>query len=346
MRRFRPLRVRIHTINHTKLKDSISRTLHILPGLRKVGSAVDASEEFMSGDTSLINATETTTSNPPRRGIRKGIYIIPSAFTIGNILCGFYAIINSAKAFQNLTSSEAPHLFDKAAIAIGVAVLFDGLDGRIARMTNTTSEFGVELDSIADVVTFGVAPAFIAFTWGYGSTAGVEQFSWAASFFFLICGALRLARFNVLARAPKFAQAGNTPKLDKRYFVGLPIPPAAGMLAAVVHFTPTPIAVYPAEDKELFSWLLLIGMGLLSVLMVSTLRYTSFKDLGLQTNKPFIALPLFSLFVALIWFHSQLMLLVFGIGYVTHGPVLKLFGLFGRFRRPATKNESSNPVEL
>lgn len=299
----------------------------------------------MSGDMSLTETSESNTGTPPRRGIRKGIYIIPSAFTIGNILCGFYAVINSAKAFQDLAAPEAAHLFDKAAIAIGVAVLFDGLDGRIARMTKTTSEFGVELDSIADVVTFGVAPAVLAYTWGYGSTAGVEKWSWAVSFFFLICGALRLARFNVMARAPKFSQAGNTPKLDKRYFVGLPIPPAAGMLAAIIHFTPTPIAIYPPQQKELFSWFLLVGMGLLSVLMVSTLRYTSFKDMGFQSNKPFIALPLFSLFIALIWFHSQLLLLVLGIGYVTHGPLLKLFGFVGRLRRPFSKDEASAPIE-
>ncbi len=287
----------------------------------------------------MTNPTET--GNPPRRGIRKGIYIIPSAFTIGNILCGFYAVINSAIAFRDLSAPEAPQLFNKAAIAIGIAVLFDGLDGRIARMTNTTSEFGVELDSIADVVTFGVAPAVLAYTWGYGSTPGLEKLSWAASFFFLICGALRLARFNVLARAPKFNIAGNTPKLDKRYFVGLPIPPAAGMLAAVVHFTPTPIALYSADARQVVSWVLLAGMTLLAILMVSTLRYTSFKDVGPHTNKPFIALPLFSLFVAAIWFHSELVLLVLGVSYVAHGPVLKLLGLVGRLRRPLPKNEKA-----
>ena len=294
----------------------------------------------------MISSTETSSGNPPRRGIRKGIYIIPSAFTIGNILCGFYAIINSALAFRDLSAPAATQLFNKSAIAIGIAVLFDGLDGRIARMTKTTSEFGVELDSIADVVTFGVAPAVLAYTWGYGSTPGLEKYSWAASFFFLICGALRLARFNVLARAPKFTIAGNTPKLDKRYFVGLPIPPAAGMLAAVVHFTPTPLAIYNADARQFASWVLVSGMILLAVLMVSTLRYTSFKDVGPQTNKPFIALPLFALILALVWFHSEIVLLVFGIGYVAHGPLLKLLGLLGRFRRPLPKNdEVSEPLE-
>src|SRR5262245_47411018 len=144
--------------------------------------------------------------NPQRRGIKRGIYIIPSAFTIGNILCGFYAVINSLKGYQALPHTEhATQLFDHAAQAIGIAVLLDSLDGNIARMTKTTSEFGVELDSIADVLSFGIAPALLAYTWGYGSTHGLERFAWGVSFFFLICGALRLARFNVMARAPRFA---------------------------------------------------------------------------------------------------------------------------------------------
>jgi CDP-diacylglycerol---serine O-phosphatidyltransferase len=289
----------------------------------------------------VTNFNEVIPVSPAHRGIRKGIYLIPSAFTIGNILCGFYAVINSAKAYQQLDALAAPHLFDNAAHAIGFAVLFDGLDGRIARMTKTTSEFGVELDSIADVVTFGVAPAVLAYTWGYGSTPGLEKYSWAFSFFFLICGALRLARFNVMARAPKFTLSGNTPKLDKRYFVGLPIPPAAGVLAAVIHFSPTPLALYPPEQMQILSWALLTGMGLLSLLMVSNLRYSSFKDIGFHTNKPFIALPLFSFILALIWFHSQLVLLVVAVFYILHGPLLKVWALLNRMRRPSVKNEEN-----
>jgi CDP-diacylglycerol---serine O-phosphatidyltransferase len=289
----------------------------------------------------VTNPIEASSSAPPRRGIRKGIYLIPSAFTIGNILCGFYAVINSTKAYQQLDSATAVHLFDNAARAIGLAVLFDGLDGRIARMTKTTSEFGVELDSIADVVTFGVAPAVLAYTWGYGSTSGLEKYSWAISFFFLICGALRLARFNVMAHAPKFMLSGNTPKLDKRYFVGLPIPPAAGILAAVVHFSPTPLAVYPPETRQILSWALLTGMALLSLLMVSTLRYSSFKDMGFHTNKPFIALPFFSLILALIWFHSQIALLVIAVSYVLHGPLFKIWALLNRGRRPLLKGDEN-----
>jgi CDP-diacylglycerol--serine O-phosphatidyltransferase len=280
--------------------------------------------------------------NPPRRGLRRGIYIIPSAFTIGNILCGFYAVINSVKGFHAIENVElATPLFDNAARAIGLAVLLDSLDGRIARMTKTTSEFGVELDSIADVLSFGIAPAVLAYTWGYGSTHGFERLAWGVSFFFLICGALRLARFNVMARAPRFTQGLNTPKLDKRYFVGLPIPAAAGMLAALIHFVPDPLNYYQSEEAQLYSWLLFVGMAALAILMVSTIRYSSFKNIGPRINKPFITLPLLSLLLAGIWFYSQWVLLIIAAVYVSHGPLLKLWGLINRLRKPMAKVEDA-----
>ena len=120
----------------------------------------------------------------------KGVYVIPSLFTIGNIFCGFYAVINSLKAYQVLNDPGlAKVLFNNASVAIGIAYLLDGLDGRIARLTHATSEFGVELDSIADVISFGIAPAVLAYTWGYGNLPGHEQLAWGVSFFFLICGA-------------------------------------------------------------------------------------------------------------------------------------------------------------
>jgi CDP-diacylglycerol--serine O-phosphatidyltransferase len=286
-------------------------------------------------------------ANPPRRGIKKGIYIVPSAFTIGNILCGFYAVINSAQAYQLLNQptglTKATQLFDNAARAIGIAFLLDGLDGRIARMTKATSDFGVELDSIADVLTFGIAPAFMAYAWGYGSTTGLDRIGWGVSFFFLICGALRLARFNVMARAPRFSESGKSPKLDKKSFVGLPIPAAAAMLAAVIHFTPRPLPTLKSDQLHLYSWALIVGMSALAVLMVSTFRYTSFKNVGPKSNKPFITLPLLSLLLAGIWFYSQWVLLILTTIYVTHGPLIKLWNLLSRpFRRQV--DESSDPV--
>src|SRR5580765_7483438 len=155
-----------------------------------------------------------------RPNLQSGLSIIPSLFTIGNIFAGCYSIISALKGN-----------FDNAAIAIGIGAVLDGLDGRIARLTKTTSEFGLELDSLADVVTFGVAPAILAFSWGLGSFEGstgdafkhVTQFGWFATFAFVLCGALRLARFNLQSKKP----ADTT---SKRFFVGLPIPAAAGIV--------------------------------------------------------------------------------------------------------------------
>jgi CDP-diacylglycerol--serine O-phosphatidyltransferase len=273
-----------------------------------------------------------------RRNLRKGVYVVPSLFTLGNIFCGFYAVINSLKAYQalHLQPEVATTFFDRAALAIGVAYLLDGLDGRIARLTGATSEFGVELDSIADVISFGVAPAVLAYTWGYGNLDGYEQLAWGISFFFVICGALRLARFNVLARAPRFDTPGTTPKLDKRYFVGLPIPAAAGLTAAFVYFKPEQL---PSANGIARNWVLLCLVFTLSVLMVSTFRYASFKDMGPRSKQPFLVIPLMAALLFSILFYSRTMLLLLAIVYVAHGPILKIWGLLQRLRRatPDTK---------
>ena len=141
--------------------------------------------------------------NRLRRKLRKGVYVIPSLLTTANIFCGFYSVMASLAGSRAVAVDDvalAAEWFDRAAISIGIAALFDLLDGRIARMTNTASEFGIELDSIADVVSFGVAPAVLAYSWGYGQIPHLNKLAWAASFLFLICGALRLARYNVQAR--------------------------------------------------------------------------------------------------------------------------------------------------
>lgn len=266
-----------------------------------------------------------------RRNFRKTVYVVPSLFTLGNIFCGFYAVINSVKAYQAFGQADvARDLFDHAALAIGVAYLLDGLDGRIARLTGATSEFGVELDSIADVISFGIAPAVLAYTWGYGNLVGYEKLAWGISFFFLICGALRLARFNVLARSPRFDTPGTSPKLDKRYFVGLPIPAAAGLTAAFVYFKPEQLAGASGVTRN---WLLLSIVLTLSVLMVSTFRYASFKDMGPRSKQPFLVIPLMAAFLFSIYFFSRYMLLGIAIVYCTHGPLLKIWGLLNRARR-------------
>ena len=275
--------------------------------------------------------TQKMKSQFARRDFRKSVYIVPSLFTIGNIFCGFYAVINSLKAYQ---AFQQPHIavifFDHAALAIGIAYLLDGLDGRIARLTGATSEFGVELDSIADVISFGIAPAVLAYTWGYSNLTGYENLAWGISFFFLICGALRLARFNVLARAPRFETPGTSPKLDKRYFVGLPIPAAAGLVAAFIYFKPEQLAGTNGVTRN---WILLGVVLTLAILMVSTFRYASFKDMGLRSKQPFLVIPLMATLIFSVYFFSRWMLLLLAIGYVAHGPVLKVWGLFNRVRR-------------
>src|SRR3954463_2596861 len=158
----------------------------------------------------------------PRRKLRKGLFLLPSLFTAGNIAAGYYAIVQAMQG----TTNEYWH-FDHAAIAIGFAILFDGLDGRIARMTNTTSEFGREFDSLADVITFGVAPAFLAFIWGFdmlgplrgaGMYSRIVQLGAVTSFAFLVAGASRLARFNIQSNP----QPSNPGQPGKKYFVGMP----------------------------------------------------------------------------------------------------------------------------
>jgi CDP-diacylglycerol--serine O-phosphatidyltransferase len=192
-----------------------------------------------------------------RRGFRKGVFVIPSLLTTANIFCGFYSVMESlagikALALVPLTGSldlvmgsgaliTATEHFDRAAVVIGFAALFDLLDGRVARMTNSTSEFGLELDSIADVISFGVAPAVLAFAWGYGQVPDLHNVGWAASFLFVICGALRLARFNVQARRPHSNLPPKNPKIDKKAFVGMPIPVGATMIASITHFSPRPL---------------------------------------------------------------------------------------------------------
>src|SRR5215203_1142306 len=219
---------------------------------------------------------EVERPNPPRRGVRKGLYLVPSAFTAANIGMGFFSVMSSMRGFQLLGAANpdiaaaATH-FDKAAIAIGLALLFDMLDGRIARLTKTTTEIGVQLDSIADVVTFGLAPAVLAYVWGYGTTltegTDLHRLGWFLSFMYLMCGAFRLARFNVQASRPRILAEG-TLKVDKKSFVGLPIPLAGAMIAALVHFSPAPLIYYGPDRAQLYSGLLMTLVGLLSVLMV------------------------------------------------------------------------------
>lgn len=260
-----------------------------------------------------------------RAQFQSGLSIIPSLFTIGNIFCGYYAVIASLRAN-----------YDYAAVAIGLGIVLDALDGRIARMTKTTSEFGVQLDSLADVLTFGIAPAMLAFSWGLNSSAGmvgtarhVHQLGWIATFAFVVCGALRLARFNIQSTRPP----DGTPK---RYFVGLPIPAAAGMIAAVVHFFKSPILMIGSA----LLWCFLIL--LLAFLMISTVRYSSFKEFDVKKARPTLALFGAAMLITLIILYSEYMLLILATIFVSSGLVMRLVQAVRRILPSSTA--SSEPA--
>jgi CDP-diacylglycerol--serine O-phosphatidyltransferase len=260
----------------------------------------------------------------PRR-LRKGMYILPSLFTTANIAFGYYAILQVTHA----TNTEPWH-FDNAAKAIGFAVLFDGLDGRIARLTKTSSDFGRELDSLADVITFGVAPAMLAWMWGFrmlpaaslGELYGrLVQFGAIASFLFLMAGTSRLARFNITSNP----QPSNPGRPGKKYFVGMPIPAGAGVIAAVVHFSGgDPIASWYTASV----WTLM--MVTVAYLMVSTWRFYSFKDIDFRSRQPFRLIILFGLLFAAIWFFSRQVLFAIALLYMFSGVLWRLQWIFRR----------------
>ena len=268
-----------------------------------------------------------SSKRPPRR-LNKGMYILPSLFTTANIGLGYYAITQVIHA----TAADFWH-FDNAAKAIGFAVLFDGLDGRIARMTGTSSDFGRELDSLADVITFGVAPALLAWVWGFhlltslpaGMIGRIVQVGAIGSFFFLMAGASRLARFNITSNP----QPSNPGKPGKKYFVGMPIPAGAGVVAAVVHF---------AEGHPIESWYTALTWGLLMIavgyLMVSTWRFYSFKDIDLRSRQPFRLIFLFVIFFAAIRFYSHTALFCIALLYMFSGVFWRLKWLLRRKSSP------------
>jgi CDP-diacylglycerol---serine O-phosphatidyltransferase len=278
----------------------------------------------------------------PDRRPRRAAYALPTLFTAGNIFLGYLSILRSFRGAMLAASGAAgaPEHFAIAAKAIAAAVFLDGLDGRIARMTNTTSEFGREMDSLADVVSFGMAPAILAFAWGVqfvDPTLGehllrqIFNAGYFIAFLFLLCGAARLARFNIQKNPiPK-----NPGRPDRKYFVGLPIPAAAAMVAAVVFASDAePIAWWPLSVL----WLALLA--LLSFLMVSTWRYYSFK--GINLNKPRTSLLIILLggLIYAIWNWPQPVLLGMATCYVGSGIVIRLGGIVRRRLRHAPPSHS------
>lgn len=267
---------------------------------------------------------------PKRPG--RGAYLFPSLITVGNMFLGFYALVQVMRGSLAASAAATAH-FDAAAKAIGWAILFDGWDGRVARMMRTTSDFGREFDSLADVVTFGVAPAFLAYAWGIAavdpSTAGIfhEHIHRAGlflSFLFLICGAARLARFNIQTNPVP----SNPGRPDRKYFVGLPIPAGAGMVAAMVH-------VRNGQANDWWGWpvmWLAVVLGT-SLLMVSNWRYYSFKDIDPRRQRGFVTVVSIAALIGSIWYYSEPVLLAIAVTYLGSGVVFKLAHMFRR-RKP------------
>jgi len=216
----------------------------------------------------------------------RGVSLLPSLFTLANMFCGYACVVHSMRGE-----------YETAAPFIGAAIVLDMLDGRIARLTGTASDFGLELDSLADVISFGIAPAILAFAWGLGP---LGRLGWAVGFLFVSAAALRLARFNIQS-----ATGG-----DKRYFVGMPSPAAAGVPAATVYAWPVGLTDYQHA-------LLALPMVVIpAILMVSTIRFRSFKTIDLRVRRPYSALFLIAVGIMLVVTHAQAVLVVLAYSYL------------------------------
>jgi CDP-diacylglycerol--serine O-phosphatidyltransferase len=276
-------------------------------------------------------ADDAQTIGKVRRQPSRGMYLLPSLFTAGNMAAGYYAITQSIQG-----SAADQSYFDRAALAIGIAVLFDGLDGIIARMTNTASDFGRELDSLADVITFGLAPSLLAYLWGFRMLPAMDHPEMRGQlmhigvfvcFIFLICGASRLARFNISINP----QPRNPGRPGKKYFVGMPIPAGAGVISSVIHLQ----RGSPIDN----SWIALVWLCLLlgtSFLMVSNWRFWSAKEITSGSRHPFQLFALIGVIGALIVLFHQYMLFILAMAYLVSGVVARLAYSWSRERRHST----------
>jgi CDP-diacylglycerol--serine O-phosphatidyltransferase len=245
------------------------------------------------------------------------MFLLPSLFTVGNIALGYFSITETIKSLVDVGNAHT-HL-DWAAIAIIFAIPFDALDGRIARMTNTCSDFGKELDSLADAITFGVAPSLLALIWGFHFLPDSINPQWHENIFhagaficflFLIGGVSRLARFNI----SHDAQPRNPGRPDRKYFVGMPIPAAAGLIAACVHFEyGIPIEAWWVA----LIWLAIVGTS--GFLMVSTWRFWSGKELSLSRSHPYQVIFLILIALFFIFKFSQVVIFACALAYMFSG---------------------------
>jgi CDP-diacylglycerol---serine O-phosphatidyltransferase len=248
--------------------------------------------------------------NPHR--FRRGVFILPSLFTVANLFCGYACVVYS-------TRSD----FDTAALFIGIAMILDTLDGFFARLTNSTSAFGVELDSLADVVSFGMAPAILAFTWGLWP---LQRLGWAAGFLFVAAAAMRLARFNVQSSTTSAA-------IDKRYFVGMPSPAAASVIASTVFWYPQGLHLRETALPAL-------AMVLVpALLMVSTIRFRSVKVMDVGWRRSYLLLFLAAVALTVVASHPRLALVVLSYAYVVAALGVWVYGRINRRPQPAAEED-------
>jgi CDP-diacylglycerol--serine O-phosphatidyltransferase len=255
--------------------------------------------------------TRRQTDKTTRR-FRRGVYLLPSMFTLANMFCGYACIVYSMRGE-----------LEKAAPLIGIAIIVDMLDGRVARMTGTSSEFGVEFDSLADIISFGVAPAIMAFQWGLHP---LGRLGWAAGFVFVASAAIRLARFNI--------QSGT---VDKRYFVGLPSPAAAAVPASTIFF-------YPAGFQTAAAALPVLALVIVpGLLMVSNIRFYSFKTVDLQSRRAYPVIALLALGLALVTAH-EIMLVTISYTYLASGIVMWAWSRLRRHSHEGHEDELTTKI--
>jgi CDP-diacylglycerol--serine O-phosphatidyltransferase len=261
----------------------------------------------------MLTPLRRRSDRAPRR-FRRGVYLLPSMFTMGNMFCGYACIVYAMRGE-----------FATAAPFIGFAIVLDMLDGRVARMTGSTSEFGVEFDSLADVISFGIAPAILAFTWGLQP---LGRLGWAAGFLFVAAAAVRLARFNI-----------QTGAADKRFFVGLPSPAAAAVPASTVF-------AYPWGFKLPVHSVAVLAMVIIpALLMVSTIRFRSFKTFDLGARRSYAVLFLLAVILAALAAQPEIMLPVVAYTYLASGPVAWAWGrLHRRPHEPSPRHEEHQDV--
>ena len=252
-----------------------------------------------------------------RKRLRRGIYVVPTLFTVLNLFFGFRSIVNSTRGIQAISDQRpdlAVHFFEVACLSLFIAAVFDTFDGLVARALSATSEFGKEYDSLADVVTFGCAPAVLVYAWGLHVLGNLGA---GIAFMFLVGGSLRLARFNVM-----------TGKTDYRYFVGLPIPAGALTLASIIFYAPAPVT------DERFAWVMLIVTAAVAFSMVSPIRYRSQKGLNLAKERSLIYFLAIAAIIAIAYRWPRQFLFAGAILYLASGPLMRLWSIAFPSRKP------------